>query len=122
MSVEIPIEYTTPEGIRTLINYLRSTIKIRSGILFEKRVDYFKGKRFVETLMEQKGKWPKTLTKITDIKIAQAIGEVIMNNNEKSYFVRVERVDDDKGILMVILCIYIFIFVFYIIIMINIIK
>jgi hypothetical protein len=39
----IPVEFITPEGARTFANYLRSTIKIRQGVLFEKRVDYFKG-------------------------------------------------------------------------------
>ncbi len=46
--VEVPIEYTTPEGLRTLANYLRSPngVTVRSGIQREKRVDYFKGKLF----------------------------------------------------------------------------
>ena len=42
-SLELQKEFTSPEGIRTLANYLRSNIKIRTGILFDKRVDYFKG-------------------------------------------------------------------------------
>ena len=45
-NTNIPVEYTTPEGARTFANYLRSTIKIRQGVLFEKRVDYFKGNEF----------------------------------------------------------------------------
>ena len=40
---EIPKEFNTPEGIRTLANYLRSNVKIRPGVLFDKRVEYFKG-------------------------------------------------------------------------------
>ena len=40
---QVPSEYTTPEGLRTLANYLRNTVKVRSGIQMEKRVDYFKG-------------------------------------------------------------------------------
>ena len=39
----IPVEFTTPEGARTFANYLRSSVKIRAGVLYEKRVDYFKG-------------------------------------------------------------------------------
>jgi hypothetical protein len=42
---EIPKEYFTAEGMRTLANYLRSSngIPVKSGIEHEKRVDYFKG-------------------------------------------------------------------------------
>jgi hypothetical protein len=41
----LPKEYKTPEGLRTLANYLRSPngVKVRAGIEHEKRVDYFKG-------------------------------------------------------------------------------
>ena len=41
----IPAEFETPEGMRTLANYLRSQhgVKVRHGIEHEKRVDYFKG-------------------------------------------------------------------------------
>jgi len=41
----LPDAYQTPEGLRTLANYLRSQngVKVRSGIEHEKRVDYFKG-------------------------------------------------------------------------------
>jgi hypothetical protein len=46
MSVNgVPEAYQSPEGLRTLANYLRSQngVKVRSGIEHEKRVDYFKG-------------------------------------------------------------------------------
>jgi hypothetical protein len=45
MNVDIPAEYKTAEGLRTLANFLRSSngVKVRSGIEHEKRVDYFKG-------------------------------------------------------------------------------
>ena len=36
-------EFQSPEALRTLANYLRSAVKVRSGIQHEKRVDYFKG-------------------------------------------------------------------------------
>ena len=41
----LPTEYGTPEGMRTLANWLRSDngVKVRSGIEHEKRVEYFKG-------------------------------------------------------------------------------
>lgn len=42
----VPPEYSTPEGLRTLANFLRSSngIKVKSGIAHDKRIDYFKGK------------------------------------------------------------------------------
>lgn len=47
-NVIIPEEYGKPEGLRTLANYLRSGngVKVRSGIQYDKRVDYFKGKDY----------------------------------------------------------------------------
>lgn len=44
-SVEIPKEYCTPEGLRTIAQYLRSSsnLKVKSAIQYEKRVDYFRG-------------------------------------------------------------------------------
>lgn len=44
-SADLPAEYQTAEGLRTLGNYLRSQngVKARPGIEHEKRVDYFKG-------------------------------------------------------------------------------
>lgn len=48
----VPVEFTTPEGARTFVNYLRSTIKIRQGVLFEKRVDYFKGEFLIQLQCE----------------------------------------------------------------------
>lgn len=42
-SIDIPPEYKTDEGMRTLANYLRTHIRVKSGIEHEKRVDYFKG-------------------------------------------------------------------------------
>lgn len=43
--MSVPEEYKTPEGQRTLANFLRaqSGVKVKSGIEHEKRVDYFKG-------------------------------------------------------------------------------
>ena len=46
-SLDLPAEYQTAEGLRTLANFLRSQngVKSRSGIEHEKRVDYFKGEQ-----------------------------------------------------------------------------
>jgi hypothetical protein len=43
----VPAEYKTPEGLRTLANYLRTKngVKGKSGIEHEKRIDYFRGRR-----------------------------------------------------------------------------
>ena len=48
-STDLPAEYQTAEGLRTLANFLRSQngVKSRSGIEHEKRVDYFKGQLFL---------------------------------------------------------------------------
>ncbi len=45
--VTVPKEFETPEGLRTLANFLRSQngVRVKSGIEHEKRVDYFKGKQ-----------------------------------------------------------------------------
>lgn len=42
---QLPIEYQSPESLRTLANFLRGQngVKVKSGIEHEKRVDYFKG-------------------------------------------------------------------------------
>jgi hypothetical protein len=43
MDSSIPAEYQTDEGLRTLANFLRQNVKVRSAVEHEKRVDYFKG-------------------------------------------------------------------------------
>lgn len=97
----IPIEYQKAEGLRTLANYLRSQngVKSRSAIEHEKRVEYFKGKRLIESLLEAK-KWPKSLPKITEKGVARAVaGELIQG----CYFHRSEKVEDKKGYLQVMI-------------------
>lgn len=122
----VPKEYHTPEGLRTLANYLRGQngIKVRSGIEHEKRVDYFKGndsvfadntvelfsddfslwivvmtsgKRFIECILEGK-KWPKSIPKITDSEIAVQVGELLL---QSSFFHRSEKLEGKKGYLQV---------------------
>ena len=92
----IPPEYKQPEGLRTLANYLRGNngIKVRSGIEHEKRVDYFKGKRLVECILEGK-KWPKSIPKITDKAIAIIIANLLI---QSSFVHRSEKVEGKKGV------------------------
>ncbi len=97
----VPKEYATPEGLRTLANFLRSQngIKVRSGIEHEKRVDYFKGKRLIECILDQKNpKWPKSLPKVTEADIAMEIAELLLQAN---FYHRSEKVDEKKGYLRV---------------------
>lgn len=98
--MELPAELTSAEGMRTVANYLRSQngVKVRAGIEHEKRVDYFKGSRLVEALMEPKGKWPKSLPKITDKNVAKLLGDVLV---KASFFHRSEKVEDKKGYLQI---------------------
>mmetsp|Transcript_90822 Transcript_90822/g.256526 ORF Transcript_90822/g.256526 Transcript_90822/m.256526 type:complete len:338 (+) Transcript_90822:83-1096(+) len=95
----IPSEYETPEGMRTLANYLRSTngVKVRHGIEHEKRVDYFKGQRLVECVLEGK-KWPKSLPKITDKGVARLVAGLLVQGN---FFHRSEKIPDKKGYLKI---------------------
>lgn len=85
--------------MRTLANYLRSQngVKVRHGIEHEKRVDYFKGRRLVECVMEAK-KWPKSLPKITDKGVARAVAALLVQGN---FFHRSEKIPDKKGYLKI---------------------
>lgn len=91
MSEQVPQIYETEAGLRQLANYLRSLngVKNRSAIEHEKRVDYFKGKRLVECLLESK-KWPKTLPKITDRSVAAAVAQLMI---KAQYFHRSEKAE-----------------------------
>lgn len=115
----LPEQYQTPEGLRTLANYLRSQngVKVRSGIEHEKRVDYFKGinsknvfiniithstngflgKRLIECLLEAK-KWPKSIPQITDKAVARLVAQELI---QASFFHRSDKVEDKKGHLQV---------------------
>lgn len=42
-NVAIPSEFQSAEALRTLANYLRTNIRVKSGVEHEKRVEYFKG-------------------------------------------------------------------------------
>ena len=95
----LPVEYQTDESINTLANYLRSQngVKNRSAVEHEKRVDYFKGKRLIECILEGK-KWPKSLAKIEDASVAVAVAQELIR---RQYFHRSEKVKDKKGYLQV---------------------
>jgi translocation protein SEC62 len=96
--VEIPSEFKQAEGLRTIANFLRSGnhgVKVRSGICKEKRVDYFKGKRMVECILEGK-KWPKSLPKITEAAVAHTIANSLIQNG---FFHRAMKDEDKKGYL-----------------------
>lgn len=98
---ELPEEYNAPEGLRTLANYLRSQngVKVRSAIEHEKRVDYFKGKRLIEVLLDPKSKkWPPSIPRITDKGIAMEIASLLVT---KQFFHRSDKVDGKKGYLKV---------------------
>ena len=97
----VPEVYTTQAGLRTLANYLRSNngVKTKSGTQHEKRVDYFRGYRFMECVVEGDKpltKWPKTLPKITDPGKAREIADLMIQNN---FFHRSEKVPDQKRVL-----------------------
>lgn len=98
MSETIPEVYESDAGLKVLANYLRSAngVKVRSAIEHDKRVDYFKGKRLVECIMDAK-KWPKKIPKITDKAVAVAVAQTLI---KKEYFHRSEKVEGKKGHLM----------------------
>ena len=93
-------QYTITQ-LRTLANYLRSSngVKTKSATQHEKRVDYFRGYRFMECVVEGDKplpKWPKTLPKIKDESQAREIAELMIENH---FFHRSEKVPDKKRVL-----------------------
>lgn len=98
-TVVIPPQYQEPEGLRTLANYLRSQngVKVRSGIEHDKRVDYFKGKKLVESILEAK-KWPKSIPAITNRDVAIAVGNLLCASQ---FFHRSEKIEGKKSVLAI---------------------
>jgi len=101
----IPVEFNKPESLRTLGNYLRGSngVKSKTATQHEKRVDYFRGSRLLECLVENNDssplvKWPKTLPKIRDTAVAIGVAELLIQND---YFHRSEKVPDKKKLLRV---------------------
>lgn len=94
----IPEFYTTEDGLKALARFLRSDkgIKNRTAIEYEKRVEYFKGKKFVECVLENKS-WPKNLPKIEDPQIAILVGQQLLT---KEFFHRSEKSKEKKGVLL----------------------
>lgn len=94
-----PSIYDTDEGLRKLGTYLRSIygVKVRSGIEHDKRVEYFKGKRLIESLLDGQ-QWPKNLPKITEKGMALELASTLL---QRGYFHRSEKNPDKKGHLIV---------------------
>jgi hypothetical protein len=100
-STSLPEIYDTDKGLKRLATYLRSSdgVKVRSGIEHGKRVEYFKGKRLIETLLAPNAKtWPKELPKIEDKTVAAAVASSLLR---KSFYHRSEKNDDGKGTLSI---------------------
>ena len=88
----LPDHFRTQEGLRTVANFLRNStygVKTKQGVQHDKRVDYFKGKRLVEKLLEDHKKWPKTLPKIQDKGLAIELADLLLKG---SFFHRSEKV------------------------------
>ena len=96
----IPEEFRTEEGIRTLAKFLRGDngIKVRTAVEHEKRVDYFKGKRFLDLILEGHKSWPKTLPRVEDKATATLIAQELIKAN---MFHRSEKVMGKKGVLQI---------------------
>lgn len=98
-SGSLPNIYESDEGLKRLGTYLRSSngVKVRAGVEHDKRVEYFKGKRLIECLLEG-SKWPKNLPKIEDKGVALQVASTLLR---KGFFHRSEKDDDKKGHLVV---------------------
>ena len=100
----LPAEYRQDEGLRTLANFLRSDngVKNYKAVEHEKRVEYFKGKRFIDVLLamgmemdpKKAKRWPKSIPKITEKAVAIAVGNALLNKN---FFHRSNKEAHDKG-------------------------
>ena len=62
VKMTVPKEYKDISGLRTLANYLRVLMESKQSVTqHEKRVDYFRGYRFIESVVEDDKplqKWP----------------------------------------------------------------
>lgn len=101
--VEVPKEFQEESGLRTLANYLRGShgVKTKTATQHEKRVDYFRGSRLLECIIEEEKelkKWPKTLPKVKDKATALAIANLLIT---QEFFHRSEKVPDKKKTLRV---------------------
>ena len=105
LSEGLPAEYQQDEGLRTLANFLRSEngVKTYKAVEHDKRVEFFKGKAFIEVLTnmgndvdpKKSTKWPRSIPKITDVGVALLVGQALL---DKNFFHRSEKVKTDKGV------------------------
>lgn len=97
----VPDVYKSETGLKKLAGFLRSTygVKIRAGIVNEKRVDYFKGARLIESLLtlSQHAKLlPKELVPIEEKGTAMLVASALLQQN---YFLKSEKIEGKKGYL-----------------------
>jgi translocation protein SEC62 len=98
---QLPDQLRTQEGLRTIANYLRSTshgVKTKQGVQHDKRVDYFKGKKLIEKLLEDHKKWPKTLPKIQDKGLAIELAGLLL---KEGFFHRSEKAEGKSNYLTI---------------------
>lgn len=84
--------YSIDDNLRKLADFLASTIRTRSAIEQDKRVLYFKGKRYMELMLASSG-WPRNLMQPTSEIEAIEIGTRLLT---KHYFHQSERVEDKR--------------------------
>ena len=102
---DVPEFYTTEDGLNALARFLRNSrgIKTRDGKEEDRRVNYFKGSRFVTTMLREKkwkdegGKWPKELPEINSKKVAVEIGNMLMASGKFHRSQRLGKENQDKG-------------------------
>jgi len=92
--------YDTDKGMKRLATYLRSPdgVKVRGAVEHGKRVEYFKGKRLIETLLNPSKNWPKELPKITDKTVANQVASLLLR---KAFYHRSEKEEGGKGVLTI---------------------
>ena len=96
MSDVLPELYKTEDGLNLIARYLRSSngIKKKEGTQHDKRVEYFKGKKFTECLLAENPKnWPKELPRIPDKQTAILLAQEFIKRN---LFHRSEKVAGHK--------------------------
>ena len=101
--LNVPEIYKSEVGLKKLAGFLRSTygVKIRAGIVNEKRVDYFKGSRLIEsllTLSQHSKLLPKELIPIEEKGTAMLVASALLQQN---YFLKSEKIEGKKGYLRV---------------------
>ncbi len=82
MSLKLPKEYLTSQGVKTLVSFLRSQngIKLISGVENNKEVVYFEGKALIDCILSAPN-WPNSLPRITEHNSAIDIGDLLIRIN-----------------------------------------